>query len=171
VADFALQFSSVEVPELASRFSYADDSGCRAAGSAARNRGHYSREEFLLVCKWKTDRSRRKAEDNTAREIEEATALALSSRDEAVRMQALMGLNGVGVPTASALLYFAFPSDYPILDVRALDSLGHSEKRTTYPVAFWLDYLGACRSLARDLGVSIRTLDKALWQHSKEARG
>jgi adenine-specific DNA glycosylase len=32
-------------------------------------------------------------------------------------------LRGVGIPTASALLHFAFPNDYPILDVRALASL------------------------------------------------
>jgi hypothetical protein len=170
VADFELQFPPDEVPELAARFSYADDSACRAAGSAALSRGHYDRNEFLLVCKWKTDRSRPKAEANTARAVEDATGCALSSPEEAIRMQALLELKGVGVPTGSALLYFAFPSDYPILDVRALESLGHTETHTTYSVAFWLDYLGACRSLARDLGISIRTLDKALWQHSKEAR-
>jgi hypothetical protein len=37
-----------------------------------------------------------------------------------------------------------------------------------YPVGFWLAYLSACRTLTRRAGVSIRTLDKALWQHSKE---
>jgi hypothetical protein len=37
-----------------------------------------------------------------------------------------------------------------------------------YPVSFWLEYLSACRELARRHGISIRTLDKALWQHSKE---
>jgi hypothetical protein len=40
--------------------------------------------------------------------------------------------------------------------------------RSTYPVAFWLEYLYACRELARLHGVTLRTLDKALWQHSKE---
>jgi hypothetical protein len=82
-------------------------------------------------------------------------------------MDALVALEGVGVPTASALLFFAFPNDYPILDVRALESLG-VRGRTQYPVSFWLDYLGACRGLARRHGVHLRTLDKALWQYSKE---
>jgi hypothetical protein len=82
-------------------------------------------------------------------------------------MTALLDLDGVGVPTASVLLYFAFPNDYPILDVRALESLG-VRPRSQYPVSFWLQYLAACRELARRCGVSIRTLDKALWQHSKE---
>jgi hypothetical protein len=63
-----------------------------------------------------------------------------------------------------------FPDDYPILDVRALESLG-VKPRSQYPVSFWLEYLSACRGLARRHGVSIRTLDKALWQHSKERAG
>ena len=49
----------------------------------------------------------------------------------------------------------------------ALESLG-VKPRSVYPVGFWLAYLSACRTLARRAGVSIRTLDKALWQHSKE---
>ena len=84
-------------------------------------------------------------------------------------MEALLELNGVGVPTASTLLHFAFPDDYPILDVRALESLG-VKARTQYPVSFWLGYLRACRELSMGCGVSVRTLDKALWQHSKNAQ-
>lgn len=77
-------------------------------------------------------------------------------------------LTGVGVPTASALLFFAFPKDYPILGVRALESLGQ-EARAVYPTSFWTDYLLACRRIAGELGVPIRTLDKALWQASRGA--
>ena len=73
----------------------------------------------------------------------------------------------MGAPTASTLLFFAFPDDYPILDVRALESLG-AKPRSQYPITFWLDYLGVCRELASRHGVGVGTLDKALWQHSKE---
>jgi hypothetical protein len=73
----------------------------------------------------------------------------------------------VGVPTASTLLYFAFPALYPILDVRALEALG-VKPRSQYPISFWLGYLETCRALAAECGVSIRTLDRALWQWSKE---
>jgi len=99
--------------------------------------------------------------------VVDATGRALAAIDEASRIAALLELEGVGVPTASTLLYFAFPDDYPILDVRALESFG-VKPRSTYPVSFWLEYLEACRELSRRAGVSIRTLDKALWQHSKE---
>ena len=57
---------------------------------------------------------------------------AFDSREAGIDARpALVKLNGVGVPTGSALLHFAFPKDYPILDVRALESLG-SRGRTTY---------------------------------------
>jgi len=134
---------------------------------AARERGFYTREEFLQVCAWKTVRSRPKVAANTEAAIVDATARSLAAGDEATRIGALLELEGVGVPTASTLLYFAFPDDYPILDVRALESLG-VKSRSTYPVGFWLEYLNACRELSRRAGVSLRTLDKALWQHSKE---
>jgi hypothetical protein len=165
--DFELQFSPDQIRALAARFEYEDDEGVRAAGEAARLRGSYTRDDFLLVCAWKTERSRPKVASNTEKDVERATRTALQAQDEAQRMQALLELDGVGVPTASTLLHFANPSDYPILDVRALESLGH-QGRSTYSVSYWLRYLDACRRLASEHGVTIRVLDKALWQHSKE---
>jgi hypothetical protein len=136
-------------------------------GAAARDRGYYTRAEFIEVCSWKTVRSRPKVAANTEAAVVETTGRALAAVDEASRIAALLELEGVGVPTASTLLYFAFPEDYPILDVRAVESLG-IKPPSTYTVSFWLEYLQACRELSRRAGVSIRTLDKALWQHSKE---
>jgi hypothetical protein len=68
---------------------------------------------------------------------------------------------------ASTLLHFAFPRRYPILDWRALESLSQPG-RSTYSVGFWLTYLEACRRIARQNHVQLRTLDKALWQYSRE---
>ncbi len=167
---FPLTFPPGEIEVLAARYDYAPDDELRAAGEAARRRGYYTLDEFLNVCDWKTSRSRPKVSANTDEDVHRATATALAARDERERMDALLKLDGVGVPTASALLHFAFPDEYPILDVRALESLGQRGS-TTYSTSYWLEYLDACRTLARDLGVSIRTLDKALWQHSKERSG
>jgi hypothetical protein len=167
VPRFELQFRASDIMALAARFPVFDDSRPLAVGAAARDRGWYRRPEFLEICRWKTVRSASKVARNTASSIKRATAQALSSQDEAARMTALLELDGVGVPTASTLLYFAFPADYPILDVRALDSLG-VRARSGYPVSFWLEYLAACRELGDRHGVDLRTLDKALWQYSKE---
>jgi hypothetical protein len=169
--EFQLQFPPELINELAGRFGYEDDARCLAAGAAARGRGYYTRDEFIEVCHWKTRRSGPKVAANTAEAIVSATARALETRDETIRMESLLVLHGVGVPTASTLLYFAFPNDYPILDVRALESLGVRMRTGQYSTRFWLAYLGACRELASRHGVPIRTLDKALWQYSKDRPG
>ena len=164
---FKLRFPPDQIESLAERFSYADDAACRKAGASAQRRGAYTRSEFLTVCNWKTLRSASRVKANSETAIQDSTRVALTSPNEADRMDALVALEGVGVPTGSALLMFAFPDDYPILDVRALESLG-VPGRSQYSVSFWVDYLQACRKLARENQVSIRTLDKALWQYSKE---
>jgi hypothetical protein len=167
VAAFELQFPAECIRELAARFSYEDDAGCRKVGATAARRGHYTRSEFLTVCSWKTARSGPRVAANSEEAVTEATGRAFGTSSEQARMAALISLEGVGVPTGSALLLFAFPDAYPILDVRALESLG-VKARTQYPVSFWVEYLDACRGLANRHGISMRTFDKALWQHSKE---
>jgi hypothetical protein len=164
---FELQFPIEEIEALAARFPTMDDARFNEVGAAVRERGYYTREEFIEVCAWKTVRSRPKVSRNTEAAVVEATGLAMSTDSEATRMAVLLELDGVGVPTASTLLYCVFPNRYPILDVRALESLG-VKPRSQYPLSFWLGYLDACRELAQRAGVSLRTLDKALWQHSKE---
>jgi hypothetical protein len=164
---FELQFPAREIEALAARFGYEDDSHLLPMGAAARARGYYTQREFVQVCAWKKPRSRGRITANSRHAVVSTTGRALATSQESERIKPLLELQGVGVPTASALLYFAFPHDYPILDVRALESLG-VKPRSTYPVSFWLRYLDACRDLARANAVSIRTLDKALWQHSKE---
>jgi hypothetical protein len=165
---FALQFPASEIPALAARFPALDDAATHRLGVAARARGHYTRSEFLVACAWKSPRSRPKVQANSARAVRAATSVALSpGSSEQARMEALLALQGVGVPTASTLLYIAFPTEYPILDVRALHAFGQ-KPRSGYPTSYWLAYLEACRGLAAEHGVSLRTLDKALWQWSKE---
>ena len=165
---FALQFDPGEIDALAQRFGDVGDDEAVVLGAAAARRGHYTRAEFLALCEWKTPRSRPLVSANTAGGVRTATRAALGpAADERERIEALLALRGVGLPTASVLLHFAMPERYPILDVRALESLGVTV-RSGHTVAFWLAYVEACRALAAEHGVSLRTLDKALWQHSKE---
>jgi hypothetical protein len=165
---FALQCDPAELGALAARFGDAGDEAAAAMGAAAAQRGHYTRAEFLALCEWKSARSRPLVAVNAAGAVRTATRVALGpAADDRERIEALLALRGVGMPTASVLLHFAMPGRYPILDVRALESLGVTG-RTSYPVSFWLEYAEACRALAAEHGLSLRTLDKALWQHSKE---
>jgi len=53
------------------------------------------------------------------------------------------------------------------LDFRALWSLGLSEPKQ-YDFQFWWTYAQFCRKLAVESNVTMRILDRALWQFSKE---
>ncbi len=164
---FTLQFNPSQIEPLAGRYGYVDDTSCVAAGKSARERGYYTRASFITVCRWKTPRSIALVEANTAAGIKQATQDGLAASNDVQAIDALTSLSGVGVPTASTLLHFAHPTRYPILDVRALASLGCTA-RTTYPATFWAEYAAACRHISASNGVSLRTLDKALWEFSKE---
>ena len=69
---------------------------------------------------------------------------------------------------ASVILHWCHTDRYPIIDYRALWSLGVKEVLATYSFDFWLTYVAFCRQLADEARVDMRTLDKALWQYSKE---
>jgi hypothetical protein len=76
-------------------------------------------------------------------------------------------LKGVSWPVASVILHFGKKDLYPILDYRALWSVG-IKKPNVYNFELWISYVKYCRKLAKELNISMRTLDKALWQYSKE---
>jgi hypothetical protein len=78
----------------------------------------------------------------------------------------LLGLNGVQIPVASAILAAIDPDRFTIIDVRALEALGVTKYVLT--INFYLEYLNKCRELARENRVPLRMLDRALWQWSKE---
>ena len=77
-------------------------------------------------------------------------------------------LDGVGWPTASVLLHFGHAEPYPILDYRALWSCGVPRPPSQYSFGLWWPYTRFCREITRRYGISMRTLDRALWQYSKE---
>lgn len=167
MTEFHLQFDLAQVREIAARYSYEDDVRVLEIGRSARKRGSYTRDEFIEICRWKSPRTQPLVAQNLAETVRGATAQALSAIGEEVRIGSLLELRGVSWPTASVLLHLAHCDPYPILDHRALEALGVG-RRASYSLRFWLDYVRATRTLANAADVDMRTLDRALWQWSKE---
>jgi len=168
---FRLRFPASAIGKWAEGFSDASDSAVeKGIAPAARRQGYLTREQFLAIAEWKTVRSRPRCEKNDARFVKEVTRAALASKDERFKIQALRLLEGVEWPTASVILHFCDRGRYPILDVRALWSAG-LDATPSYSFPFWMEYTEFMRGLAADAGVSMRTLDKALWQYSKVNQG
>jgi hypothetical protein len=165
---FSLQFAIEEVADYAARFPYENDGEVMAMGAAARERGYYTREEFIGACVWKTGRVRRRLEDNSEQAVGLATRVALDSAvGERERVAALLGLDGVSWGRASTLLHLALPDLYPILDRRAVHALG-ARWPSGVSFAFWCEFVDVWRQLRERAGLSGRIFDRALWQWSSE---
>ncbi len=133
-----------------------------------RLRGFFNRTDFLILCHWKTPRSKPLIESNTEDFIVEVTRIALSTPVEQLRIEIPTLLKGVSWPTASVLLHFGHTDPYPIIDFRALWSLRMEKPPSKYDFDFWWQYVQFSRQLATELEISMRELDRALWQYSKE---
>lgn len=166
---FRLRFPEDDLREWASRFPEADADRRMVdrLRAAVRERGHLTRAEFLRLCAWKTPRSKPHCAKNSTHAIRTLTRAAFASSDDALKMDLLRLLQGVDWPTASTILHLCDERPYPILDVRAVWSLGFP-KPPGYTMEFWLAYVAFTRGLAERSRLSIRAVDQALWQYSKE---
>jgi len=166
---FKLRISASKLKALAPRYPVDYDHEIEnVLAPTVRARGYFTKPEFESICHWKTPRSQRKVASNSAEFIEAVTRTALSTGSEQLRVEVLTLLSGVSWPTASVILHFCHRDPYPILDVRALWSLGVDASKVTYNFDLWWEYIRVCRGLAKSTGLSMRELDRALWQYSKE---
>ena len=140
--------------------------------------GRFTRGEFLAMCRWKSPRSRRHYERNTAAAIRRASIAALATRSERARMTRLVALSGVSVATASAILTLIDPRRYGVLDIRCWQLLFHirsvagNERGRAFTVSQWEQYLARLRGHARAMGVSARMIEYTLFHcHRKLQRG
>jgi hypothetical protein len=167
---FALRFPTSEITAVAARYEV-DDQERRVVDDIAPSackRGYFTKAKFLEVCYWKSPRSRNRCKQNDDDFVQAVTTVALSTPSERLRVEALTLLSGVALPTASVLLHLGHREPYPILDVRALWSLRVDAATVTYNFELWESYVTTCRQLASKAGVTMRELDRALWQFSRD---
>ena len=130
-------------------------------------RGYLTKQELHTIARWKSPRRAALTLENTDDFIKEITEGAFISTNDWTKLLTLTQLQGIGQPTASAILHLYDAGDYPILDIHALWSVGLPWKaRNSYP--FWLDYVQFCQAVANRNNVSMRELDRALWKYSAD---
>lgn len=166
---FSLRFPVDEFSYWADRYEYSLESEIvDEVAPRARSLGYFTRPDFLAICRWKSPRTKPHVEANPEAYIQEVTRVAFSTPSEQLRIEVLTLLKGVSWPTASVMLHLVHEDPYPLLDYRALWSLGIDTPPAQYDFGFWWDYTQYCRELANATGLSMRELDRALWQYSKE---
>jgi len=163
---FKPKFTDAQVPALVKAYGPESDDDALRAGQGIAS-GTYSLENIKSIFKWKTNgRGISRQENNKPGEIADALRLAAQAETERSAMAVLCGLNGVGVPVASAILTAMFPTRFTVIDFRALQSLG-CENDDDGTINFYLLYLNACKDWAEQYKCTLRNLDRALWQYSK----
>jgi endonuclease III len=141
-----------------------------------RLRGHLTKQEFLAICRWKSPRSIRHGMKNSSKRIRRHSAIALASCDERARLEALTALDGVGVPTASAILTLTNPRRYGVIDIRVWRLLFELGSVRTKPggVGFtfneWSEYLAVLRLQAKRLGASVRAVEYSLFLYHRRTQ-
>lgn len=118
------------------------------------------------VARWKSPRRVDLIDDNSENDVRELTGYVLKSQSERVTWGVLTCLAGVGLPRASAVLHLFHKELYPIIDKRAMWSIG--VEKYNYSFSCWQKYVSFCRDLSKSNDVDMRTLDRALWQYSRE---
>lgn len=135
-------------------------------------RGFLNYDEFLNICEWKTVRTKSLVRKNSQEIVNEISKIAFSC-SETLRVKILTILQGVAIPTASAILTIWNSNLFTVYDYRvlsALEKLEHTVLTKTIITGCHLDYynyLDVARFLASDLKVSLRDLDKCLWMFDK----
>lgn len=163
-----LRFHEAELKAIAANYAYRlQDTALSQYRTEILKRGYLTKAELRAVAKWKAPRSAGHIEKNSEEFVKEITGFALSTQSERARIESLTLLDGVRWPSASVILHFFHKNPYPILDYRALWSL-NTKVPNQYRFNFWMEYVEICRDIAGRNGLSMRTLDKALWQYSKE---
>ena len=166
--DFKLRFDRDEIAHWSARYGFPGDSVIESEiGSYARTHGHMRREHLIGIGYWKSPRATKRCQSNDDEFVRAVTATAFSTPNERLKIEVLTLLCGVEWPTASVVLHFCSPDPYPILDFRALWSLSVDVPKA-YDFEFWWAYTLFSRRLADKTGVTMRVLDRALWQFSKQ---
>jgi len=134
-----------------------------------RRQRHFSRAEFLLMCRWKTPRAAPHYERNPPARVRRAARAALTARDERRRLEALTALSGVSVPVASAILTLIDPRRYGVLDIRVwqlLHAMGAVARKASgrgFSARDWEGYLACLRGVARAQRLSVRAVELTLF--------
>ena len=163
-----LRFNENQINEIASRYEYSiNENELSVLHPIVKERGYLIKDELQQIAYWKAPRSAGHIKSNSEEYVEEITGIALKATQERSRIEILTLLDGVSWPTASVILHFCHEDPYPIIDFRAMWSVS-LDVPSQYNFATWSCYSEFCKKIAQKNNIDMRTLDRALWQYSKE---
>lgn len=165
---FKLRFAESQLSRWATKYDYTgSDDVPWSIGRKARRRGYLLSCELRDIARWKSPRSSGHCSTNTDTFVREVTQTSFSTTDARLKVEVLRLLDGVGWPTASAILHYRDRERWPIIDFRAFWSLGVEMPPGKYDFAVWEAYTECTRTIANRQNIDMRSVDRALWSYSK----
>jgi thermostable 8-oxoguanine DNA glycosylase len=135
-----------------------------------------TKAQLLEILTWKSPRPLKRYLANSEKDVKEITALAFSTKDDKMKAHILTALTGVNLPAASAILMFYNPTKFPVIDIRVWQQLHKAKLVDTNPkgqgfkLQEWEKYLTVIRSLAKELKLTARQVEKRLFDLDKNTR-
>lgn len=132
-------------------------------------KGFLNKSEFLQICLWKSRRPKKLYNQNSEDFIKDVTTKAFFEKDELKKIEILIQLKGVSIPTASAILSVTNPKDYPIIDVRCVETLKDINliSWNTINSINWIDYLNIIREISKKYKKTAREIEKGLFAYNR----
>ena len=135
-----------------------------------------TKEQLLEILKWKSPRPLRHYQANSEKAVNEITALAFATKNDDLKIHILTALTGVNYPAASAILMFYDKTKFPVLDIRVWQQLYKAKlvdsnaRGQNFTLQQCSSYLKVIRSLAKELELTARQVEKRLFDHDKKTR-
>lgn len=144
----------------------------------ARQRGWLTKEELVIICRWKSPRVIHHINSNHPNTIKSLSQKAFSSSSEEVKITELVKLRGVSLPMASSILMLTNPKRYGVIDIRVWEILFETGTVQSNPKGIdfkyeeWNTYLLTLRFFAGKFKVKARDIERTLFLvHKKYQEG
>ena len=158
-----------EILYYADRYDADHDTPIENLLDGVKERRYLKSPELLELSIWQArNRNTYLIKKNRDSVVEEMTKLSLAAETEEDRINYLRRLHGVQYTVASAILHWFHDDDYPIYSKPALETVGVEKNHCIVRFDDWMRYVLFCRRTAKENKISMRELDRALKQYSKE---
>lgn len=132
------------------------------------SQGTISKPTFIRILNWKAPRVKGIVRLNNFDDYAEGVKRALQVPDSR-KLPILDDLYGIGVPVASTILHFIYPSTFPIMDIRVAEVLYYSgylnaKSRTQNN---YVNFRRVILNIAEQSKCSLREIDRALFAYHK----
>lgn len=139
-----------------------------------RNINGISKATLKALLDWKASRTKGKVNWDNFKQYKEIFKEILELLKED-KLKKLTELAGFGIPIASTLLHFIYPNEFPIIDIRTVESLqalGYIDKnKSLYSIRDTIKgyyfYRSVILDIVRKCKKSLRDVDKALFKYHK----